>query len=167
MFRERLSVHPDASVGGLDVVCLEGGFAYQKGVDDNTKGPDVDLLGVAVLAFQNLGGDVVGGAANGALAFAVELQLGGQPKVTNFDLHVVAEEQVAELEIAVNDPVAVELPQGGHNLDGLALHFELSQPLSAAQQVIHGLVSAQLQQYLHLFSVFEEMFEFYYIVVVQ
>lgn len=143
MFRETLGVHADALIGRLDVVCLKRRFAHQQGLDDDAEGPHVDFLGVAVLALENLWRDLVGGPADGALAFAVELQFGGQPEVADLDLHVAGEEEVAQLQVAVDHAVTVQLSEGSHNLDRLALHLKLSQSFSPAQQIIHCLIRAQ------------------------
>lgn len=144
MLREALGVHADSTLGGLDVVGLEGRLTHQEGVDDDAQRPHVDLLRVAILALQYLRCNLVWRAAYGPLALAIELQFGRQPEVPNLDLHVVGEEEVAELEVTMDHAVAVQLPEGSHDLDGLALHFQFGQPFAPAQQVIHRLICAKL-----------------------
>lgn len=167
VFREALGVGPDFAVGGLDVVCLEGRLTHQERLDDHAERPGVHLVRVPVLALQDFRRDVVGRAADGPLAFSVELQLGGQSEIPYFDLHVVTQEKVTQLQVAVDDPVAVQLPKGRNYLDDVALHLQLCQSLPPPKQVVDGLVSTQLQEDLDLLSIFKEMLKLNYVVVVQ
>lgn len=85
---------------------------------------------MAILALQNLRCNLVGCAADGSLALPIELQLGGQPKISNLDFHVVGKEEVAQLEVTVDHSVAVQLAESRHYLDGLALHLQLCKPFA-------------------------------------
>ena len=65
---------------------------------------------------QHLWSDVVGSAAQGLLPLSVIVDLGGQTKVSNLAIHVVIKEDVAQLEITVNDLVLVEVEDTKENL---------------------------------------------------
>ena len=105
--REAVGVHTDALVGRLHIGRLEGRLTDDERVDDDADGPDVDLVRVALLAFEHLGSDIVRSTANSALALAIKLELGSEAEVTDFDLHLVVEEEVAEFEVTMDDSVRV------------------------------------------------------------
>ena len=69
---------------------LEGGQL----IEDAAQGPDVDLIAVALLA-EDLGGDVVWSPTQGLLPFSVEVNFGGQTKVSYLAFHVVIEENIS------------------------------------------------------------------------
>lgn len=72
---EGVVTHLDATLGFLDVVRLEGGFAHQKSLNDHSYRPDVDLIRVA-LSIKHFRGQLVRGTAYGSLLFVVLLYLG-------------------------------------------------------------------------------------------
>ena len=49
--RKRVVVHTNTLVCGLYVVSFKGRLANDERIDDDAEGPDVDLVGVALLAF--------------------------------------------------------------------------------------------------------------------
>ena len=114
---------------------------------------------MAALALKHLWSDVVWRTANGALFFTVEIEFGGQTKVTQLDLHLVVEEEVAELQVAVDDPVRVQVLQSVYYLHCVALHFELMESFSALEQLVHRLILAEFQQDVHILAVFEKVLE--------
>ena len=105
LVRELVLIHSDSLVGGLYVIGFEWRLTDNEGVDDNTKRPDINLIRMALLSFENLRSDIVGSTTNGSFPLTIELELGGKTEITNLDLHLVVEEKVAELEISVNDPM--------------------------------------------------------------
>lgn len=56
-----------------------------------------------VLIEEDLGRDVVGRAADRLLPFAREAYESGQAKVGDVQVHVGVEQQIAELEVAMDD----------------------------------------------------------------
>ncbi len=70
-------------------------------LQNDADGPHVHLVAVPVLVLQDFGRDVVRRAADGFLLLALELQFGGQAEVAQFDLHLVVQEQVAQLQTSV------------------------------------------------------------------
>lgn len=157
IFREVVRVHANALVGGLDVGGLEWRLTNNKRVNDDADGPDVHLVGVALLALEHLGRDVIWRTADGALALSIELQLGGETEISDLDLHLVVDEQVTELEISVNDAMRVHVLDSRANLVHIALDLELVQAFPAPQQLIQGLVGAQLKQNVDVLRVLEEV----------
>lgn len=159
MVWEVVSVHADALIGGLDVRRLEGGLANNKRVDDDANRPDIDLIGVALLAFEDFRSDIIWRAANSALALTVELELSGETKVTNFNFHLVIEEEVAELQVSVNHAMRVQVLYRRADLHHVALDFKFVETLSSAEEFIQALVLAQLQQDVDVLSILKEVLE--------
>lgn len=66
---------------------------------------------------------------------------GGVPALTDLHLHVVAEEEVAQLEVAVDDAVAVQVLAAQDGLPQVVPHLGLAQrlpPLVQLQQRLRG-----------------------------
>ena len=59
----------------------------------------------------------------------------------------------------MDNTVRVQVLEGVDDLLGVAFDLQFMQPLSALQEFIHALVLAQLQQDIHIFTVFEKMKE--------
>ena len=66
-WREGVAASPDPGVSGLDRFCLEGRRSTEKSVGHAAYGPYLGGRAVTELV-QHLGGDVVGGATQGATA---------------------------------------------------------------------------------------------------
>lgn len=128
---EAVSVHPDSAVGALHVAGLERRFADEEGVEDHAEGPDVYLVRVACLALEDFGCDVVGCAAYRFLSFALEVDLGSEAEIAKLDFHFVAEEEVAQFQIAVDDLSLVEVLEPIEDLEGVGLDFEFSESFSS------------------------------------
>lgn len=83
------------------------------------------------LFFKDFGGYVVGGPADSLLAVSLVLDLGGEAEVADFGVHLVVDEDVAELEVSVDDALLVYVDHGLDDLADVDPGLELSQPLSA------------------------------------
>jgi len=79
-------------------VRFEGRAPEEKEIHDDAERSDVDLEGMAVLTDDDLRGDVVRCPADRIPSVGFILELRREPKVAELDLHVVVEEEVAELE---------------------------------------------------------------------
>ena len=97
-------------VGLLQGGRLEGRGADQQGEHATTKRPDVGGETVALLV-QHLRRDVVGRPADRPLLLLTKP--GGQAKVADLDRHAGGEEEVAELQVPVDDLLLVDV---GHAL---------------------------------------------------
>jgi len=104
MVRKTIIVHSNFFVGRFDIRSLERGLADNKGVTefrkkhDDSYRPDVDFVAVTDLSFQNLRSAVVGRSTNGLFLFIVVFQTRRQTEVSKFDLQLVIEKEVAELQ---------------------------------------------------------------------
>jgi len=144
MVRERILVSLDPSVGGLDIGGLERRLADYQRIQDYAEGPDVDFVRVAGPAFEHFRSDIVWRTTNGPLLLSIKIELGGETEVSQLDLHLIVEEQVAELQVSVDHAVGVQVLERVDHLLGVALDLELVQALATLQKLVHTLVLAQL-----------------------
>ena len=124
----------DPAVGLVDSFGLEGRLSDQQGVEHDADCPDVDLEAVPRFA-EYLGGDVVGGAAGGVPAISGRPDPGGEAEVAQLHLHLVVEEDVAELDIAVDDAVGVEVLEGVDDLEEVVLGLDLGEADPAPEEL--------------------------------
>lgn len=82
------------------------------------------------ILLQDLGRNVVGGATNSFLDFALMLYPGRQSKVADFGVHVVIDQDIAQLEIAVDNRMRMNVDEGFHNLLRIYSGFVLGHSLS-------------------------------------
>ena len=114
---------------------------------------------------KHFGCDVVRRSANSPLLLAVKIELGGKTEVSQLDLHLVVEEQVAELEVSVDYAVRVQVLERVDDLLGVALDLELVETLAPLQQLVHALVAAELEENVDTLAVLEKVHELRHILV--
>jgi len=100
---------------------------------------------VTTFAFQYFRCNLVGSAADGFLLLAVELQLGRQSEIGQLELHLVREEQIAQLQVTVYNLILLQVPKSTQHLQDLALHFYFSQSFPAADLFIDSLIYTQFE----------------------
>lgn len=159
MLWERVLIALDPVVRGFDIGGLEWRFAYDEGVNNNSERPDVDLVGVAGASFKDLGRDVVGCSTNGSLFLAFKIELGCQAEITQLKHHLVIQKQVAQLEIAMDNPVMMQVLESIDDLAGVALDLEFVETLTPLQQLVHTLVAAKLQKNVDALAILEKVHE--------
>ena len=120
-----------------------------------------------LFAFQHFRRDVVWSSADCSFSLSVELQFSGETEITNLDLHLVVQEQVTELQISVNDTVAVQVFNSGADLINVALDFKFVQSLPSPKQLIQRLVLTEFKEDVHVLCVLEEMLESDNVVVME
>lgn len=151
---------PNLLVRRFDIRGFEGRPTHQESKNDNSEGPYVDLVGVAtacIRVINDLGRYVVGCTANSPFALALKVELGRQAEVSELDLHACREEEVAELEVAVEDAVAVQMLDPSENLQSITLDLDLSEALASFEHFIESLIRAELQQYVNVFGILEKV----------
>ena len=121
IFREIVSIHPDSSVSSFDIRGLKGRFTDNKCVNYDTNRPDVDLVGVTLLSFQDLWSNVVWSSTNGSLTLSIEFEFGCKSEISNFDFHFVIEEKISKFEISMDDSMTVQIFDGCTNLVDITL----------------------------------------------
>ena len=120
-------------VGLFHCLCLEWRFSYQQGVEYYAQGPDIGLEAVAGLC-QYLWGDVVGSTAGGVPSISGMDQFSTEAEITNFNLHFMIEEDVAQFDISMHDSFLMEILQSIEQLQHVASGLELCNSDSASQK---------------------------------
>lgn len=111
------------------------------------------------LAFEYFWCDVVGCAANSSLLLAIEVQFGCQAEITQFRLHFVVQEDVAELKVSVDDSVVVQVLDAFENSDRNEDYFLLCESLPSSQHFVQTVLRAEFKDQVNVLSVLEEVLE--------
>lgn len=113
---------------------------------------------MAVL-LQDLGGDIVGRAADGLLDLALVFDPGGEPEVADLGVHLVVDEDVAQLEVPVDDGLRVDVDQGLDHLLDVYPGLVLGYPLPPLDQVLQRIVPTVLEQDVDILAILEGLDE--------
>ena len=62
---------------------------------------------MTLFAFEDFRCDIIRSSTDCSFALSIEFKFGCKTEVTNLDLHLVVQEQITELEISMNDTVAM------------------------------------------------------------
>ena len=66
-------------------------------------------------------------------------EAGGQAEIAHFKLQLVVEEEVAQLEVPVDDPVLLDVGEGEQQLEGVVSGLQLGEDLPPFEQFVEGL----------------------------
>lgn len=69
-------------------------LSNNESIDDDSKRPYVNLIGMTGLAFEDFWSNVVWCAANRVFFLSVEFEFCSETKVTEFNFHFIVEEEV-------------------------------------------------------------------------
>ena len=116
-------------------------------------------------AFEHFGCDVVRSTANGSLLFTVKVELRRQTEIAQLDLHLVVEEKIPELQVAMDDSVLVKVLQGINDMRSVALNFQLVKALTPFEKLVHALILAKLEEDVYILAVLEEVLEVAHVVM--
>ena len=108
---------------------------------------------------QDHWGDIIWGAADSLLAFARILNQCGQTKVADLDVHVLVKEDVAKLEITVNDLMCVHVMTRADELDHEEASLRLSEAPTSAEHVHEGAIMTELEGHVHIIIVLKAFLE--------
>ena len=152
--RECVRVRLDLPVGQLHIRRLKRRFAYQQGVQDHAERPDVDLEAVPSAA-QDLGCDVVRRSCDLSFLLAIVHELHSKPEVPNLQVHVLVDEEVAQLQVTVHHVLAVKKGQTVQQLLLIELCLGLRQPLPLRHEVHQISPVTQLQSNVDVVTILE------------
>jgi len=83
----------------------------------------------------------------------------GKAEVTDFQIHAVVQEGVANLEISMDDALVLHMLNSGNELFKEISAFNLTQKPAPMEELMHGLVRANLQQQINVFRILEEVLQ--------
>jgi len=140
MLREAECASTNLLVGVLDFLGLERRSAIKHGVENDTDGPVINLVTMATVLFEDLRGKVVWRSANSALLLALVKDLGGKAEISNLKLHVLVKEEVAQLEIAMDNFARMNVLNTLNELVDVVASLDFVQALASLDHVRKGLV---------------------------
>lgn len=109
----------------------------------------------AIMIFLNhLRRNVVGSATQG-IPFSIFLNLSCQSKITNLNLEPLGQEQITQLDITMNNIPSMHFLQPMGQLPDIKPRLLFSQELPPSDQLIKGLIDAQLQKQVNVVLGFE------------
>lgn len=148
----------DVFVGLLDCVVLEWRLSEQQRIHDHPNRPDIHLIGVPIL-LQYLRSDIVRSPADSLLELALMFDPCRQPEIAYLGIHVVIDEDIAQLEIPVDDRLRVDIDEGLDHLIDIHSGLILCDTLPPFHQILQRVITAVLQQYVHILPILERLYE--------
>lgn len=112
---------------------------------------------MAVLARENLRGDIVGRPAKSLPLLSFKFDPLSQSKITNLTLELIIEENVAQFQIPVNIVVIMDVCEALSNMLRVIENLQFSESLSCLEQHVKGTIRAKLQNHKHIKRVLEEV----------
>ena len=109
----------DSSVCLFNGLGLEGWFADENGVEYDAQSPNIGLKTMPGLC-KDFRGDVVGGATGGKPSISWMGQLSTKSKITNFNLHLIIQKNIAQFDISVDDPLLMQILNSTDKLQHVA-----------------------------------------------
>lgn len=85
-----------------------------------------------------------------------------QSEITDPYLQILSEQEVSQFEIPMNDHLVLKILDGKGNLLQIIPDFDLTYSFSSLYQLIHSLVSAQLQDYVDVYRILEVFLVFHH-----
>ena len=111
--------------------------------------------------------NVIGCPTNGFAFFVAIVDAGGQSQITDLDVQLLVEKQIAQFEIPVNDILVVQVLDCIQQMSHVVCGFGFRQSFATFEQFIQTLIVTQLQQDVTILLVFKEMFEFAHVRMLQ
>ena len=137
VFWEGKSSSLNLLVSLLDLLRLERWSAIEHRVENDTDGPDIALVGVSVagLLVEDFGSKVVWSAANCALFLSLVKDLSCKSEISNLETHSLSEEEIAKLEISVDDLAGMDVLHTEHKLVDVVASLDLVEAFAALQKI--------------------------------
>ena len=120
----------------LHVFGLEWWSPNDKGIEDDTDRPRIDLEAVPIRGIKEyLGCDVIGCSTYGLLPFPRIFYQRGKSEIADLDVHVCIQEQITQFKIAMNDLVGMHVVTCAYELNHEESGFWLGETTSATKKV--------------------------------
>ena len=114
----------DFVVSRLHISSFERRFSYYQSVNNNSQGPNVNLVRVTIFTFKHLGCYIIGSSANSPFSFTIEIKLRRKSKVSQFEIHLVANHQVSKLEVSVDYSIFMKIFKYRNDLLSVIHHLK-------------------------------------------
>lgn len=114
---------------------------------------------MAGLALEDFGRNIIRSTANCPLLLPVKIKLGGEAEISELDLHFVVQEEIAQLEVTMDNAMRVQVLQSVDYLCSITLNFQFVKSFSTFKQFVHALVLAKFEQDVDILTVLEEVLE--------
>lgn len=112
-----------------------------------------------MFGFEDFGRNIIWRSTHRSAPFIFEFQFCCQAKISRFQLHVLGEKQISQLQISMNDPLRVHVAKSLQNLHRIALGFNFGQALPSFHLIIQGRIWAQFHSYVDILFVFKKVFK--------
>mmetsp|Transcript_25506 Transcript_25506/g.61327 ORF Transcript_25506/g.61327 Transcript_25506/m.61327 type:complete len:397 (-) Transcript_25506:312-1502(-) len=158
--RKAVVVRQYPAISALDVLALVGRLAHEHREADDSHAPHVHFEGVTPLllvALDDFWGNVVGRPADGLALLVGGVDATRQAKVSDLDVHGLGEEEVAELEVSVDNVAIVHEAHGLHYLVHEEARLLFCERLPAFDHLVDALVVAELKEDVAVDLVLEEV----------
>jgi len=111
--------------------------------------PQVDLVIVSLALCEDFWGEIVGSATHSGSPDSLHIlavdEQGGQAKVTDLDVHVVVEEQVARLQVTMDNVARMQVLDGARDLDNQTADLGHGKRLALLEHVGERATRAQFE----------------------
>lgn len=143
-------------VNSLDVLRLERRTADNESIEDDTDRPGVHLETVPVRSVeQHLRSDIIRGTADRLLALTRILNKRRQSEITDLDVHVAIQKDVAQFQVPMDDLVVMHIVARADELNHEESRFRLGEASTSTKQVHERAVRTQFKRHVDVLVVFE------------
>jgi hypothetical protein len=129
-------------------VCFKWISTIKDGVTDNSKGPDIDFITVAngssVRIFLDHFRSYVISCTTNGIPFSLFMNFSGKSEISNLYFEPLGKEQIAELDITMNNIFGMEIFKPLGKLRDIKSRLLFSKKLPSPNEFIEGLIDAQL-----------------------
>lgn len=158
---ETVLVRQNPVIGCLDILRFVWRFAYQNRIQNNPDRPNINfkrMTPFGFIALNNFRRNVIGCSTDRLSLFILVFDTRGETEITNFDVHILVEKEIAEFEIAVNDMGFVHVTSRMNQLLQEIGCFRFCESFSPFDHFIETLIVTQLEQDVAIVAIFKVVF---------
>lgn len=163
---EYVSITLDVLISLLYCVVLKGWFAKEECIHDDSDRPNIYLVRMSLL-LEDLWSNIVGSTTDCFLDVPFVANARGQPEVAYLGVHLVVDKNVAQLQVAMDDPCLMNIRKGLDDLADVRAGLELCQSFPSLDQILEGVVATVLKEDIDVLSVLEGFEELHDVLVLE